>query len=163
MGIKAPASTSGASGNFGPDRVTLPLIESRVSGARDAKSIPIRRPDMERARNIWPHEDTLGSGGSAPLRVLLVTARYLPYIGGTEIHTYEVARRLVAAGHQVTVLTTDPSQALPQAEWTEEIEVLRVPAWPADRDYYFAPRIHRTVQQARWDVVHCQGYHTFVA
>ncbi len=43
------------------------------------------------------------------LRILLVTARYLPNVGGTEIHTYEVARRLVAAGHDVTVLTTDLS------------------------------------------------------
>jgi hypothetical protein len=29
--------------------------------------------------------------GASPLRVLVVTARYLPLVGGTEIHTYETA------------------------------------------------------------------------
>jgi glycosyltransferase involved in cell wall biosynthesis len=93
----------------------------------------------------------------------MVTARYLPYIGGTEIHTYEVARRMSAAGHDVTVLTTDLSRSLPAVEATEGVQVLRVPAWPAKSDYYFAPEIYSKILAGRWDLVHCQGYHTFVA
>ena len=100
---------------------------------------------------------------SSALRILMVTARYLPYIGGTEIHTYEVARRMAAAGHDVTVLTTDVSQTLPHVEFSEGVRVLRVPAWPAQHDYYFAPDIYKSIMSGEWDLIHCQGYHTFVA
>ncbi len=96
------------------------------------------------------------------LRLLLVTARYLPHIGGTEVHTYEVARRLAAAGHDVTVLTTMSGEQSPSAERTDRVQVLRVPAWPANRDYYFSPGIYRAITRGTWDVIHCQGYHTLV-
>jgi glycosyltransferase involved in cell wall biosynthesis len=97
------------------------------------------------------------------MRILMVTARYLPFIGGTEIHTYETARRMAAAGHDVTVLTTDPGGSLTTCEHTEGVGVVRVPAWPANRDYYFAPEIYSTIMAGEWDLIHLQGYHTFVA
>ncbi len=100
---------------------------------------------------------------ASSMRILMVTARYLPYIGGTEIHTYETARRMVAAGHEVTVLTTDPGGSLTTCESVEGVEIVRVPAWPANRDYYFAPEIYSTIMAGEWDLIHCQGYHTFVA
>jgi hypothetical protein len=40
----------------------------------------------------------------------MVLARYSPYVGGTETHVHEVAKRMKTAGHDVTVLTTDPSK-----------------------------------------------------
>jgi glycosyltransferase involved in cell wall biosynthesis len=97
------------------------------------------------------------------MRILMVTARYIPYIGGTEVHTYDVARRMAAAGHDVTVLTTDVSHNLPPVEITDGVRVLRVSAWPAKSDYYFAPQIHKTIREGKWDLIHCPGYHTFVA
>lgn len=109
-------------------------------------------------------QERLPSGMSdSLLRVLLVTARYPPLIGGTEIHTYEVAQRMAAAGHDVTVLTTDSSGALARDEHVDGVRVLRVRAWPAKRDYYFAPGIQDIIKSGDWDIVHCQGYHTFVA
>lgn len=98
-----------------------------------------------------------------PLHILMVTARYIPYIGGTEIHTYEVAQRLTEAGHHVTVLTTDLTGKLPAVEVSQGIQIVRVRAWPANSDYYFAPQIYRTIRNGHWDLIHCQGYHTFVA
>jgi glycosyltransferase involved in cell wall biosynthesis len=97
------------------------------------------------------------------LRILYVTARYLPYVGGTEIHTDEVARRVAAAGHEVTVLTTDPDRRLPPCEEVAGVRIHRVPAWPAQRDYYFAPDIYRIILQGSWDLIHCQGFHTLAA
>lgn len=99
---------------------------------------------------------------SSPLRVLLVTARYFPYIGGIETHVHEVGRRLARAGMDVTVLTTDPGGRLPAEEEAEGVHILRVPAWPGNRDYYLAPRVSPIVAGGRWDLVHCQGCHTFV-
>lgn len=41
------------------------------------------------------------------MRILHLIQRYLPAIGGAEHHMHELSARLVAAGHEVTVATTD--------------------------------------------------------
>ena len=97
------------------------------------------------------------------LRILMVTARYLPSIGGTERHTFEVSTRLAAQGHDVTVLTTDLDETLPPLERSEGVQILRVRAYPKDRDYFFAPGMFGIISGGGWDIVHCQGYHTLVA
>jgi glycogen synthase len=102
------------------------------------------------------------SGESRSLRVLMVAVRYFPYIGGLETHVYEVGRRLARLGIEVTVLTTDLSGQLPTIEESEGVQIRRVRAWPDNKDYYFAPDIYRIITQGRWDLVHCQGYHTMV-
>jgi glycosyltransferase involved in cell wall biosynthesis len=100
---------------------------------------------------------------SAPLRLLFVTARYFPFAGGIQTHVYEVSRRLAQAGLEVTVLTTDPTGALPLAEESEEgVRVQRVRAWPANRDYYLAPALPGFITRGDWDLVHIQGVHTLV-
>jgi len=92
-----------------------------------------------------------------------VTPRYFPYIGGVETHVYEVARRLVRTGVEVTILTADPGGRLPAYEQTEGIHIRRARAWPAQRDYYFAPAMARIIRHGEWDLVHVQSYHTLVA
>jgi glycosyltransferase involved in cell wall biosynthesis len=98
------------------------------------------------------------------LRVLIVCTRYFPDIGGAETHVYEVLKRLSKLpGLEFTILTTDLSGKLPPYDVVNGVTVLRVPAWPRNRDYYFAPRITAIVGQPdRWDLVHCQGIHNFV-
>jgi glycosyltransferase involved in cell wall biosynthesis len=91
----------------------------------------------------------------------MVCPRYLPEVGGTETHVYEIARRLSALENfEITVLTTDRSRRLPRQEVIEGISVQRVPSWPRRRDYYLAPQIATVIGQRRWDLVHCQGIHT---
>ena len=98
-----------------------------------------------------------------PLRILLATARYLPERGGTEIHTHHVAQRLAAYGADVTVLATEPAEPFERLSQEGPVEVLRVRAWPARRDYYLAPGLIGVIRRSGADIVHCQGYHTFVA
>jgi len=98
-----------------------------------------------------------------PLRIVMVAARYFPFSGGIETHIHEVGRRLAAQGHEVTVLTTDPTGALPRSEMVEGMRIRRVPAWPRKRDYFFAPGLFQELRRGSWDVVHVQGYHTFSA
>jgi glycosyltransferase involved in cell wall biosynthesis len=93
----------------------------------------------------------------------MVTPRYLPLTGGVELHVHETARRLVQRGVEVTVLTTDPKGMLADKERVEGIEVRRVRAWPANRDYHLAPGIRTEIAAGEWDVVHVQSYHTLVA
>jgi glycosyltransferase involved in cell wall biosynthesis len=102
------------------------------------------------------------STGSRP-RVLMVSARFPPFTGGIETHVREVAPRLVGRGLDIEVLTTDPSGELPQHELVEGVPVTRIPAYPPDRDYYFAPGIISHIRSGRYDLVHLQGYHTLVA
>lgn len=98
-----------------------------------------------------------------PISVLYVSARYPPFVGGTEIHTAEVATRMAARGHSVDVLTT-AFQPLPTGSVTHDgVTVTSVRARPADYDVYLAPSVYRWIASRRWDVVHCQGYHTMVA
>lgn len=103
------------------------------------------------------------TNSQAPLRILMVTPRFLPEIGGVETHVAEVSRRLVRLGADVTVLTTDRSKRLPPRELIDGVTVLRVPARPVKRDYHFAPGIIPVISSGQWDVMHCQSYHTFVA
>lgn len=97
-----------------------------------------------------------------PLRVLMVAARYLPDMGGIEMHVHEVSRRLAKTGNfEITVLATDRTRSRPRQEIIDGVTVLRVSAWPRDRDYYLAPGvIGMAGKRDRWDILHCQGVHT---
>lgn len=140
-------------------------FSGRKSGARSkGKPVDTGAPEDARGRQIpgvaAPRATELRAG---PLRVLLVTPRFLPAIGGVETHVHEVGRRLARMGVAVTVLTADLSDSLPECEHAEGMCVRRVRSWPARRDLYFAPEIARLVSHGKWDVVHCQGVHTLVA
>jgi glycosyltransferase involved in cell wall biosynthesis len=93
----------------------------------------------------------------------MVTPRYFPFMGGVENHIYEVTRRLVRAGLDITVLTADPSRRLPSTERAEGVTIRRVHAWPSERDYFFAPDMYQIIKQGQWDLIHVQSYHTLVA
>jgi glycosyltransferase involved in cell wall biosynthesis len=97
------------------------------------------------------------------MRIMMVAARYRPFIGGIETHIHEVGTRMADLGHRVTVLTTDLSGDMPTRENIGGIRVVRVKAWPKHSDYYFAPRIYKEISQADCDIIHFQGYNTFVA
>ena len=97
------------------------------------------------------------------MHIVMIAARYLPFMGGIETHIDEVGRRMVRRGHRVTVLTTDPKGTLPAHEDVCGMQVIRKKAWPAERDYYFAPGIVRALLGLTPDIVHVQGYHTLTA
>jgi glycogen synthase len=96
------------------------------------------------------------------INAVMVTPRFLPFSGGVENHVYQVSTRMAKQGIAITVLTTDPTGELPISERIEGVHILRVRAWPADRDYYFAPAMYRTILHGGWNVVHIQSYHTLV-
>src|SRR5438105_5044168 len=100
---------------------------------------------------------------SHPLRIALVCARYYPYMAGIETHVHEVSRRMSNAGHNVTILTSDITGKLPVEECKNGVQIRRFQAYPPRTDLYYAPGIYDAVAKGGWDVVHEQGYHTFVA
>ncbi|SRR6266568_3062750 len=94
------------------------------------------------------------------MRVALITPRFLPDIGGLEVHVGSLARRLVAAGHSVEVMT----QAIPSAQRLDQLDgatVRRFPIRLGGDAYPFAPGLWSYIgQHARdFDVVHVHSYH----
>ena len=102
------------------------------------------------------------SNGSAP-RVLMVTPRSPLAQGGVERHVLEVSTRMAAAGVEVEVICTDPDSASAKTEVHEGVRIRTVRAWPAGRDWHFAPGLWREMGMEKWDLVHVQSYHTLVA
>jgi glycosyltransferase involved in cell wall biosynthesis len=101
--------------------------------------------------------------GKRPLRVLVVSARFLPDLGGIETHVYEVTRRLARSGEfALTVLATDRSGTRPSREDFDNFIVLRCRAYPRHKDYYIAPAVYRHILNENYDLIHCQGVHTAV-
>jgi glucosyl-dolichyl phosphate glucuronosyltransferase len=97
------------------------------------------------------------------LRVLMVTPRSPLGGGGVERHVTEVSRRVAAAGAEVAVLCAEPGAPGVSERRDDGVLVRSVPAWPAERDYLFAPRLWREMSREPWDLVHVQSYHTLVA
>jgi glycosyltransferase involved in cell wall biosynthesis len=99
-----------------------------------------------------------------PLRILEVAPRFPPLVGGVEQHLAEVTPRLLAAGVDVHVLTTDPDGSLPASDTFKGVPVRRVPVLPIGSDLYIAPSLPRAIgESGPWDLVHLHSYQTFVA
>lgn len=95
-------------------------------------------------------------------RIAMVSSRAQPDIGGVESHVAEVAGRLVRAGHQLEVLTTDRSGRLPRVEEYDGYRVRRFRSYPTHRDWYFSPGLFFALLRGRHTLVHVQGIHTLV-
>jgi glycosyltransferase involved in cell wall biosynthesis/protein involved in polysaccharide export with SLBB domain len=122
---------------------------------------------MEKSATKTPGKRASGEAifESAPndhLNILLVAHKFLPFIGGIEMHTFEVGRRMAALGHNVRVLTGDPTGALPREEMVAGMRVTRVRVYPESSDAFFAPELYQEVSEAEADIIHIQGFHTFV-
>lgn len=99
---------------------------------------------------------------SGRLRVAMVSANTLPFLGGVETHIHEVSVRLSALGVDVTSLTTDRSGKLPRTENTAGYRIRRWNAYPRSRDYYISPGLAKHLRSADYDLIHIQGIHTLV-
>lgn len=63
------------------------------------------------------------------MTICFISAQYLPTVGGVERYTYNLAKRVTAAGHRAIVVTS-ALPGLPQQETDPDgIEVFRFPAW----------------------------------
>ena len=84
-------------------------------------------------------------------------------MGGTEVHVAQVGSRLAARGHDVTVFTTALGGEGEGRHRIDGMDIERLRAWPAKRDLYVTPALRKRVARGGFDLVHVQGYHTFVA
>lgn len=60
------------------------------------------------------------------MKYCIFIANFLPNLGGVERYTYNLAKKLIAKGNQVTVVTSNVF-GLPEHEVIEHIEIFRIP------------------------------------
>jgi glycosyltransferase involved in cell wall biosynthesis len=97
------------------------------------------------------------------MKIAQVCPRYKPHIGGVETVVEEISRRLAAKGHDVSVITTDPSGTLPGQETIDGVRVFRFPSYAPGDAYYLSLKLRDRLKKESYDVVHAHGYHAFPA
>ena len=93
------------------------------------------------------------------MKVIQVTPRYYPHIGGIETHVREICRRLVKHNIDVTVVTTDPANSLSREEYIDGIKVKRFRGFAPSDSFYFCPGIYFFIKGKKCDIIHIHGYH----
>ncbi len=100
------------------------------------------------------------------MNILLLTPYFIPYyrFGGPTTRTYQISKRLVEMGHNVTVLTVElDGFKRVREEDAADVTVKRYPVLFGIRDYLFTPQmIGYALDVAKdYDVIHGGGYRTF--
>jgi glycosyltransferase involved in cell wall biosynthesis len=80
-----------------------------------------------------------------------------------ETHVKEISERLVKAGHDVEVITTDPTGKLSTKETINGVKVIRLRSFAPGNAYYFAPQIYTYLKKHDYDVIHAHSYHALPA
>lgn len=97
------------------------------------------------------------------MKIAQICPRYSPDIGGVETHVREISERLVKAGHNVEVITTDPTGKLSTRETINGVKVIRFRSFAPGNAYYFAPLIYTYLKNHDYNVIHAHSYHAFPA
>ncbi len=99
------------------------------------------------------------------MKVLMLTTFYHPVVGGVETQVHDIASGLMAAGHEVQVLTSDADRGarrLPKnllgSHNIEGISVVRVPMAASISQFHkLAPAFWSELMKLDYDVVHVHG------
>ena len=97
------------------------------------------------------------------MKILQITSTFFPVVGGQEKVVYELSKRLVELGHEVTILTTDllcNKKYLLKEEIFDKIKVIRL------KNDFFLGGYGYSKAAISWlkknwenyDVVHSHGY-----
>ncbi|HWR24780.1 MAG TPA: glycosyltransferase family 4 protein [Methanosarcina sp.] len=97
------------------------------------------------------------------MKIAQICPRYSPDIGGVETHVKEISERLVKAGHEVEVITTDSTGKLNKRDTVNGVKVIRFRAFAPGNAYFFAPQIYFYLKKRNYDVIHAHSYHAFPA
>ena len=97
------------------------------------------------------------------MKIAQICPRYFPDIGGVETDVKEISERLVSEGHDVEVITTDPSGKLKTEDIINGVKVTRFKSFAPGNAYYFAPQVYIYLKKHKYDVIHAHSYHALPA
>ncbi len=87
------------------------------------------------------------------MKIVQVSPRFYPYIGGIETHVFEISKRL-AKKHDVYVFTTDPSGRLPKEDCINGIKIKRFRCFAPNEAFFFSPEIYLALKEEHADILH---------
>jgi glycosyltransferase involved in cell wall biosynthesis len=96
------------------------------------------------------------------MKIALVSAHYVPFVGGVESHVAEIAKRLAGSGVTVEVLTYRDEPGLPDTEIRDGVVIRRHDLAMKSQHFGLSPALLATLrrERKRYDVVHAHGYHS---
>jgi glycosyltransferase involved in cell wall biosynthesis len=99
------------------------------------------------------------------VRIVQVTPRFPPAIGGMENHVYAISTELRKRGHKVMVITSDDVDedgkgTVESVEVMDGVEVYRRPLLFGKRmrEYWFLSDVRKILSKLEADIVHTNGY-----
>lgn len=100
------------------------------------------------------------------VRILQLCTRFPPAPGGVETHVLEISKRMMGAGHDVRVFTSDLYSETPFVRLSEpagnvqDVPVTRFRAYTpgGEAHYLLYPAMKMAVMRAKADVVHAHSY-----
>ena len=99
------------------------------------------------------------------MKILYVTHRYPPDLGGIENVVFNQANEMVKRGHEVCTITTTSNADLIGESWENGVRVIRCRTFSPNEAYFFSPVLGKTVNEIseNFDIVHAHNYHAFPA
>lgn len=94
------------------------------------------------------------------MKIVQVTPRYAPHVGGVETHVQQISERLVERGHDVTVFTADAERNVERRETRNGVDMHRFRGVAREGAFHIAPHIATAVRRAEADIVHAHNYHS---
>jgi glycosyltransferase involved in cell wall biosynthesis len=102
------------------------------------------------------------------MKILQITSTFFPVIGGQEKVVYEISKRIVKKGHEVTILTTDlfcKEKNIIKEEIIDGIKIIRFKNDLYLGGYGYSKDAINWLKEnwKKFDVVHSQGYNRFLS
>jgi len=97
------------------------------------------------------------------MKIIQVTPRYYPHIGGIETHVQKISERLIKNGFEVEVISTDPTGGLDKHEIINGVKITRFRSLAPGDAYYLAPQIYFYLRSSNCDIIHMHSYHSFTS
>ncbi|MDH5792998.1 MAG: glycosyltransferase family 4 protein [Candidatus Bathyarchaeota archaeon] len=96
------------------------------------------------------------------MRIVEVTPRFPPAIGGLENHVYNISLEFVKRGHKVVVITSTDAEVtdVVDKEIIDGIEVYRFPLFLPKpfREVWLMPTMVKVLESLQIDIIHAHGY-----
>lgn len=95
------------------------------------------------------------------MKILQITALYYPQIGGIENYVYQISKRLVEKGHEVTVYTLN----IPKTKKYEIIDGIKIHRFESIfsilNNHFSIQMLTELLKKNNYDIIHAHGYLQF--
>jgi glycosyltransferase involved in cell wall biosynthesis len=95
------------------------------------------------------------------MKIIHICPKYYPNVGGVEKIVQNICENLQRMGHDINVVTTDPTGKLNDFEVINGVAIKRLRSIAPSASYFFAPQIYYHLKKISADIFHLHSYHAF--